>query len=128
MWLFSKTGFVSVVHDRYCKKDEVVVRARIREDLTSFLEKTDLSESSVKILEIDDADYRFRVIIDQAQFALALARLAMEVDYDNFKNEACPWGKDKERMIAYHRCWEALREFNKDDTKIKRKYHCFKSK
>lgn len=103
MWLFSKQGFVSIVKDRYCKDGQVTVRARIRDDLVSLLEK--MNKDRPEILEISHADYRFRAIVAQDDFALAVARAVMEIDYDNFKNTACPPGKDTERMIAYHRCW-----------------------
>lgn len=106
MWLFTKDGFVSVVKDKYCKPDEVTVRARIREDLIHALEKAGLD---AEILEIDHADYRFRAIIKQEDFAVAAARIAMEIDYSNFKNEACPFERDNGRAVAYHSCWDALR-------------------
>jgi hypothetical protein len=114
MWIFSKEGFVSVVKDRYCKDGEVVVRARLREDLIAFLEKT--ARSIPPILEFGHADYRFRAIIRQDDFAVALAHVAMEIDYSNFKNMACPLGKDTERMIAYHNCWDALRRLQEGET------------
>lgn len=105
MWLFAREGFVSVVKDRYCKDGEVVVRARVREDLVSILEKLGGHKPFPEILEFDHADYRFRAIVDQHDFMIAVSRLVLEINYSNFKNVAAPLPGDRARHEAYMGCW-----------------------
>ena len=114
MWIFSKDGFVSVVKDRYCEEDEVVIRARKREDLEAVL---DMMETEAPgIITLPHADYRYRTIVKRRDFALAVARIAIEIDYPNFKSAACPPGSDMKRTVAYHQCWDALRRLQEGET------------
>lgn len=113
MWLFSKQGFVSIVKDRYCEEDEVVIRARKREDLEAVLDMMETERPG--IIELPHTDYRYRTIVKQRDFALAVAHIAMEIQYPNFKSAACPPGSDMKRTIAYHQCWDVLRKLQEGE-------------
>jgi hypothetical protein len=43
MWIFCKDGFFSAVQNRDCQEDEVMVRARIREDVERLATATYVS-------------------------------------------------------------------------------------
>jgi hypothetical protein len=108
MWVFTEDGFFSAVKDRYCKDGELVVRARVREDLIRFLNHMGLAGG--EILVFHQADYRYRVIIPADHWANYLKDRAEGINYDNFKNRVFatwdPIGGD--RHTAYHRVWLAL--------------------
>ena len=56
MWLYTKLGFFSIVHKPSCKKDELLVRTRCREDLEALSKK--LSQTSnFKGVIIESTDY-----------------------------------------------------------------------
>ena len=105
MWAMTTDGFFSVVKDRFCKKGEVMVRTRLRMDLTAFRRKMDLK---TEILELHEADYRFRIPVKAHVWAKCLAAQAEAIDYPNFK-AAVPV-RDRLRHAKYMQCWSALRE------------------
>ena len=39
MWLYTKLGFFSIVYKLPCKKDEMLVRTRSREDIEALAKK-----------------------------------------------------------------------------------------
>ena len=108
MWIFTTDGFYSVVQDGFCKPDEVVVRARIRQDLENIL---DNFEPEVEIIEIQAADYRYRMIVPKQLWARYLMNSVKKINYSNFKNQL-DHGDDK-RHQAYFRCWAAMNQFQK---------------
>tara|TARA_Y100001934_G_C12324383_1_gene761771 strand:- start:443 stop:847 length:405 start_codon:yes stop_codon:yes gene_type:complete len=79
MWIFTQTGFLSVVEhrdDRRC----LIVRARAQEDLK------DIAEFAVQqVMEMPEADYRFRVEVARVTFAAFMRSKISELDYPNFK-------------------------------------------
>lgn len=104
MWIFAKHGFISVVQDRN-DPARLLVRARKREDL----ENLDISgDVTSEISETPDADYRFRIFVPRKAFAAALQRMALAIDYTNFKTavHGVP-----DRDSAYFSCWAAMRRF-----------------
>jgi|WetSurMetagenome_2_1015567.scaffolds.fasta_scaffold688626_2 hypothetical protein len=94
MWIFTEIGYFSVVK-KSCQDDEVIVRARVREDLVRL-----------KIRADSGTDYRFRAVIKKAHLAEYLQQAVLTLNYDNFK-DTVPH-KDSARKSAYLRCWEAL--------------------
>ena len=104
MWLYTRDGFYSVVHDDYCNAGELMVRARVIEDLERLLKK--LSIGDADILVIKNSDYRYRVKLDSEQWTSYVAREAANIDYPNFKNSVA--ADDPDRSSAYMKCWEAM--------------------
>src|SRR3954451_23252778 len=103
MWLFTTQGFYSVVTHRR-DRDKLLVRARAREDLEALREQI----PELRIFSDPSADYRWRAVVTRAEWVAALAQLASDIDYDNFKNAvAIRQGIDRERL--YSRVWAALR-------------------
>jgi len=107
MWLFTRQGFYSAVHDDYCNEGEIMVRARITGDLERLLEKIGIEAD---IFIIRNADYRYRVKLTIEQWTEYVAKEAASIDYPNFKNEVVTTGEHG-RASAYMKCWEAMYQF-----------------
>ena len=104
MWLFTRDGFYSAVHDDYCSPGELMIRARAIEDLERLLEKLKIEDAD--ILVIRNGDYRYRVKLTPEQWAAYAAQEAAAIDYANFKNSVAV--DDPDRSTAYMKCWEAM--------------------
>lgn len=108
MWVFWKQGFVSIVQHRHLP-GKLMVRARHRDDLESFARLLDeLGGKKHSIQETPQADYRFRTVACKRTVARAMARIAAEIDYPNFK--AAVHG-DPARDSAYLDVWRAMNRF-----------------
>ena len=97
MWLMTKLGFFSAVEDRD-DKGGVIVRARCEQDIVNisyFLQMKDAWWQD------DYADYAYRLRCSKAKWAGAVARMADDIDYDNFKNSIT----DERHHRAYQRVW-----------------------
>ena len=103
MWIFTKEGFFSVVEDKYCGKDELMVRARVKSDLVRLAQKMDIS---FDILVIDHSDYRYRGKIARTVWENYCSLSAAEIDYSNVKGTIS--GDDHERSDAYMGVWSSL--------------------
>jgi hypothetical protein len=95
-WLFS-------VVKKDCKLDEILVRSRQKSDLVALGKKIGIK---LRIRETPLGDYRYRAVLKKADWARYLTEVALELDYDNFKNTVPK--KDRRRHKAYLRCWETL--------------------
>lgn len=86
MWLFSETGFVSIVaHDSH--DDLLLVRARRRKDLIGFLKHCSHSKTYLKrIRKTPDADYAYRVNVKRDIAAVGIADIVSDIPYTNFKD------------------------------------------
>lgn len=113
MWLFTRDGYFSVVKDEFCGPDEVMVRARCRQDLESLLSRLGLD---LEILTIKQADYRWRVKMPHEVFTEYVRMMAATLDYADFKS-AAPAHDDFSRLRAYHKCWDALRQWQDKNEK-----------
>jgi hypothetical protein len=102
MWIFTEIGYFSVVK-KSSSGDEVIVRARVREDLVRLGKSINVK---LKIRADSGTDYRFRAGIKKAHLAEYLQQAVLTLNYDNFK-DTIPH-KDSARRNAYLRCWEAL--------------------
>jgi hypothetical protein len=78
MWVFTNTGFVSIVQHRE-QVDLMIVRARRAAHLQSLF-------PGAEVLETKNADYRFRTFIHRGRVKDALAAAVDALDYPNFKN------------------------------------------
>jgi len=104
MWLFSKSGFVSVVAHRE-QKDMLLVRSRFKEDIAAVCERLAVAGVTVDPFEDLHADYRYRVICPKEAFVKAVGGLVNEIDYDNFKSAV---HGNRVRDRAYMGCWSAM--------------------
>ena len=107
MWLYSTCGFFSIVHKPPCEKDEVLVRARCREDILKLQEVLNATLNfDGKPFRTSKADYAYRMVVPKGVMASFMAGLLMDLGYDNFK-DTIPSG-DHLRHEAYFRCWDAM--------------------
>lgn len=97
-----KHGFYSIVQ----KGPEAYhVRGRLRGDLENLLQ---LIGREYEIHEWSSADYRFRIIVDQAGVAAIMAALAVSLDYPNFKNQIAREPDQQVKLDAFHRVWAIM--------------------
>ena len=108
MWIFTASGFYSIVADQQTP-GHALVRARVRADLEAFCARTGAPDP----VETPDRDYRFRTSVPFATLAADLAAQAEAIDYPNFKNEvAARQGHDRARR--YGRIWSVMHELQED--------------
>lgn len=106
MWLMTPVGFFSVVRKPTDQKaGTLTVRARVRFDLEQL--KARYLPELGPIVESSTSDYRFRAVVSKAAMAQAMAHLATELDYDNFKN-AVAERQGQARADLYHEVWSVL--------------------
>ncbi len=112
MWLFTTSGFYSVVEKPWDRKTgTLTVRARVAADLDR-LRQGPLPALGPTI-EKPDTDYRFRAQAPREAVALAVAALVRDLDYDNFKSAVGrTQGHTRERL--YHGVWSAAQKLQKD--------------
>jgi hypothetical protein len=103
MWLFSETGFVSVVRDPK-DKNKMVVRARDKESLKPLVE-----EYGVKIVNLKNRDYPHRVFLTRKQFVDWLVELGDDLNYTNYKNQVHVTRGD-EFARPLHKVWGTMLE------------------
>ena len=109
MWMISKYGFASVVQHTD-KQGHVLVRARDRSDLEEFCgvaRDCDVPGFSEQAIEEDpNADYRYRMTINDKDWAQLAEALAAGIDYPNFKDAVA--AVDPERAAIYGSVWSEL--------------------
>jgi hypothetical protein len=101
-WVFNKDGFFSAVQNQYCADDEVMVRARLREDVERLAIATGTPANEIR--DTPDGDYAHRLKLKKQIWADYMQRSALDIDYPNFK-DACAKGK---RSRAYADVWMAM--------------------
>ena len=108
MWLITNFGFFSVVQKP--GDDLLTVRSRVKADLEELQNRyiPNLSE----ILETADSDYCYRSRVSKVEFGDSLKKIAMDIDYDNFKNSVYKKQGHK-RAGIYGRIWELLLNLKK---------------
>lgn len=107
MWIFCKSGFVSIVRHRLWP-GKLLVRARVRCDLENFVHLLDeIGDTKHAIKETKNADYRFRTVASQRLVGEAVARIVADIDYPNFKNAV---HGEPNRDRAYMRVWAAMHD------------------
>jgi hypothetical protein len=119
MWLVTTRGFFSVVQ-HFDDAEKVLIRARALEDLESLCELAeevldDASESGLSadaIIEMEEADYRYRLIADGVAWAEVVRALTAEVTYPNFKNAVTE--RDPDRAHIYTEVWATLLQIQRD--------------
>lgn len=120
MWVFTTGGFVSAVEHR-SDSNLVMVRARDEQSLKTMIEGIELAgnainadgeklkiEEDLKPVSSDNADYRWRVVVSKATFALWLQFEVLNyLNYPNFKG-ALGKHRGPEFTRAAHRVWDDM--------------------
>src|SRR4051794_9451393 len=106
MWLMTPRGFFSAVAKDKSRPDRITVRARKESDLESLRE---LIPDALDVPPAKWADYPCRIECSIADWATACARMALEVDYSNFKDEV-KVVQGAGRAAIYSRVWGDLLE------------------
>ncbi|CAN5408397.1 hypothetical protein BH11ARM1_BH11ARM1_02720 [soil metagenome] len=104
MWVFSKTGAVSIIA-HWDKPKTLIVRSRSRDHLLSFLGHDD-------VFNMPEADYPWRAEVDTSDLPAMLTRWGEEITYPNFKGEVDARARRGEIEAGYasalHRIWADL--------------------
>ena len=95
MWIFTKHGFFSVVCARQGEGDHVqpadpnriMIQGRLRSHLKALKERFPDLLGESEIQESAGTDCAYRLFVPKATWMKVLARLAEEIDYDNFDSE-----------------------------------------
>lgn len=103
MWLFAKSFFCSVVQKE--NTDFLTVRSRVKSDLDSLRHRYMPTLSPT--VSYAASDYPHRATINRLDFAEGLKKIALDIDYDNFKNEVAK-KQGHERAHVYGRVWADL--------------------
>ena len=83
MWVFSRAGFFSAVRKGTDKHGEVCVRARVLADFDKLRELYFPEMGQVQTN--GGTDYPYRVYMTRSEWADIMERMALDVDYKNFK-------------------------------------------
>ena len=106
MWMITTFGFFSIVEkpgDRAAGL--LTIRARVREDLENL--RGEALPALGEILEHAGTDYPYRAQAPKADVAAAFVKLALSIDYSNFKS-AVAKRQGAKREAIYHEVWHAL--------------------
>ena len=103
MWLLTPIGFFSAV--RKTGDSHLTLRARVHGDLEALRARYVPQLSPT--LAGGGTDYPYRATCTHAQWASALAQMAQDIDYDNFKTEVAH-RQGYDRAHVYSKVWSAL--------------------
>jgi len=105
MWLITTQGAYSAVEDKHDATGmTLVIRGRVHTDMKQLLE---FLPQGTSIQTGGGTDYPYRVRCTREEWATAVARMALEVDYTNFK-DAVKARQGKKRASAYMGIWSIL--------------------
>lgn len=108
MWLVTTRGFYSAVAKQDDGDEYITVRARSERDIRNLADLIDVEPQ-----RSDHTDYRWRIRCRKEDWAQALATMAREIDYDNFKSRV---GRDDpDRAHLLHDVWSVLYELQRGD-------------
>ena len=118
MWLFLPEGFYSIVCGRNkngLETDTIMVRARMKQHLENLIGRFPAELANRSILQTDDTDYRYRLILPKATWVNVLTQLGEELDYGNFKSRAAAvQGKTGfDYVHALHDIWAVMRDLQR---------------
>ncbi len=102
LWIFTSDGFYSSRQDEWCKEDEVMVRARIYEDLLALADQIGIEDPH--IIRIPRGDYLYRMKVKQDDWCVYCAHAAM----NHLEGEGIKDTDDDDRFMAYLRIWEIM--------------------
>jgi hypothetical protein len=110
MWILTKFGaFMPALRPPATVPDGdlqvVQIRARRKADLAKLRERY-MPDTLGPTYRVPKSDYQWRANCTHEALALTVARLALEIDYVSFKDNA----EDEQLHDAYMRVWWALRD------------------
>ncbi len=109
MWIFTELGFLSIVRKpRPGEEDTLMVRARRYDALVPLSKSADRP-----IIRTPEADYPYRVIVNDAVFGAWMSDQAQAIDYSNFKSRVSRRSYSYEH--ALHEIWAVMR-MQEDDS------------
>lgn len=111
MWVMTTRGFFSAVQHR-TEPDKVLVRARTEDDIRE-LEKI----VEIEPISMTSSDYEWRIEMPMADWLKALTTIALDIDYDNFKN-GVKKAQGQERASIYMSVWSVLLRLEKGRKKV----------
>jgi len=97
MWIFTNSGFISVVADRN-STGNLLVRARVRGHIQAMFPCAD-------VFTDEHADYYYRALLPRKTVADAMAQSVESIQYPNFKDSV----SNPTLHDAYLKVWEAMR-------------------
>ena len=118
MWLFSTSGFYTVVEHRD-QPGTLIVRARVKKDLATLKDK--YMPDMGKITYHKDYDYPYRGFISKEGFGAGLAKMALDIDYEKFK-EAVRKTQGSKRAGLYTEVWGKMIKLEADPNRIHNYY------
>lgn len=83
MWIFTTYGFFSFTQSTF-EPGKIQIRARDDRDLEDLKKRHKLRRTP--IVETDNSDYRWRILVTPATAAKIMAAEVEAIDYSNFKN------------------------------------------
>ena len=124
MWLFTPDGFFSPRYDEFCNKNEVMIRARCRDDLVklaNILKKRKIhfpvdaykppagyNDNDYQIIELPGADYLYRMKVNKNDWASYCASCALDdrstAETGGIKNDK----KIDNRYLTYLSIWDSM--------------------
>jgi hypothetical protein len=109
MWIFTPSGFLSVVQDTR-HPGALLVRARCREDIDAFADAVRQQQAGTRpaVQKTSTRDYRWRCTVSRAVFNRWLYEQGKAVNYPNFKARV---HGEPDRDRAYGRVWQVMRDF-----------------
>ena len=110
MWVFTESGFVSVIR-HHSEAEKLVVRARDHQSLEGLANAIGLD-----IEPTSGSDYPYRTVIDDNAFAAWLSKQVMGVNYTNYKNHM-EVTRGHDFAGALHGVWDTMRQVEDDDAR-----------
>ena len=110
MWLFTTTGFISIVED---DADQLIVRARDSFSLSPLAQSY-----NVEIRSTPTADYPYRIFLSKDQFKNYLHNQTGLINYKNFKSEVAIT-RGKKFANALLSVWSAMHEVEDEEARKK---------
>jgi hypothetical protein len=115
MWIASKLGYFSIVQKPPGKWH---VRARLKRDLDTLVAAA--LPDGFPIHRWDDADYRWRIIIENPHHLVDVYMALMaSVTYPDFKAEIGKHIDQRDKLPAYHQFWADLVKLQEADRKAR---------
>ena len=112
MWIFSKTGFISVVqhHDG---PEWMLVRARTLDDLEEWFLSVDFDPVDYDVEFDPHADYWWRVKVRRETVVTIVAQQLLDLDYTTNVKGNIDKG-DPDRHSALLKCWRAFEQLQRE--------------
>ena len=111
MWLFSTSGFFSLVQDG---KDPTIhhLRARCPADLENL--RMLVPELPEPVTSHPGSDYPWRILCPSDLVPAVLTALGRRIQYCNFKSETAATAGQRDKLAAYHKIWAVMASWGAD--------------